>query len=102
MAAQLVRKRHNDSEIRNPPSARCIRSEVNHTSTQRQDNDVHAPEISKDTIETDLETGLLELLGRRGPLDLNAEEMAAERFAQMVGEATEEEQEEGHPLDAVA
>ena len=102
MAAQLIRQRYDNSEIGNSPSSRSIRAEVYHARTQRQDDDIHAPKVAEDTVQTDLEAGLLELLGGGGPLDLDAEEMARKCFAQVVRQPTEEKQEQWHPLDAIA
>lgn len=100
VAADGIGEGHNDREIGDHVAPWCVASEVDHPDSDRDHDDIHVPEITDHSVETDLEAGLLEFLGRGGPLDVDAEEMAAEGLADVERKTAEEENEKGHPFGA--
>ena len=76
MASNLVCQRHNGSEIRDCPTSWRRRPKVDHTSNNRDTEEVHPLEVSEDLVETDAESLLFDFFSRGCPLHLDREEVA--------------------------
>ena len=99
MAANLVRQRHNGRKVLDGPAPRRRRAQVDHPRHHRDDEQVHPLEVADDAVEADAEAGRLELLRRRRPLHLDAEEVAADGLEEVIRDPAEEEQEHRRPFD---
>jgi len=91
MTRKLIPHRQHNREVVDPPAGWCIRAEVDHHAGEQEDDDVHVLEVFDDLVHADEEACLLELLARRRPFHVDAEEMAADGFGEVDGEAAEED-----------
>lgn len=77
MTSNLIRQWQNDTKVLNPKPGWRSYTKINHAAHHRQQREIHPLEIPHDAVNAHAETGLLQLLGRRGPGDVDAEEVAA-------------------------
>ena len=101
MASDLIRQRHNRSEICDAPAIGSGDGEVYHAAHNGEYDRIHPLEVSDDAVQTDSESGGFQFFGCRCPFHINAESMANERLHQVEGDATEEENEHGSPFDGL-
>lgn len=100
MATNLVSKRNYGSKILDLPASWSSGAEVNHATNDRDTEEVHELEVSKDFVKTNSEALLFEFFGGGGPFHLDGEEMAKQSSGQMERNPTKEEDEHGCPFDS--
>jgi hypothetical protein len=99
MTSHLICERHNRREIRNVPVVARKAAKVDHAARKGEHERIHPLEVAYNAIETDTKSRRFELLRGRRPFHVDAEEVAANGFEEMVGDAAKEEEEEWRPLD---
>ena len=99
MTTDLICQWYNCGEVGDVPAVRGEGAQVDHSTYQDNKYDIHVLEVPHNAVQPNPEPTGLEFFGRGRPLHVDAEEMAQDRFEEVVGDAAEEQQKEGRPLD---
>jgi hypothetical protein len=99
VTADLICQWYDCREVGDVPAVRGEGAQVDHSTYQDNKYDIHPLEVPYNAIQPNPEPTGLEFFGRGRPFHVDAEEMAQERFEEVVGDAAEEQQKEGRPLD---
>jgi len=99
MTGYLHRERDDDGWAVDAVTPGSEAAEVDHGSSNGKRDGPDVPEALDHLVETDVETRGPDFLGGTRPFDVDAEHVAQDGAGAVEGEAAEEENEEGEPLD---
>jgi hypothetical protein len=99
VTADLIRQWYNCRKVGDVPAVRGEGAQVDHSAHQDNNDNVHPLEVPHNAVQPNPKPTGLEFFSRGRPLHVDAKEMAHDRLEQVVGDAAEEEQKEGRPLD---
>jgi hypothetical protein len=99
VTADLICQWYDCRKVGDVPAVRGEDAQVDHSGHQDNNDDIHPLEVPHNAVQPNPKPAGLEFFGRGRPLHVDAEEMAQDRFEEVVGDAAEEQQKEGRPLD---
>ena len=90
MTADLICQWYNGRKIADVPAVRSEGAQVDHSAHQDNKNDIHPLEVPHNAVQPNPEPTGLEFFGCGRPLHVDAEEMAQDRFEEVIGDPAEE------------